>query len=128
MTVEMEQPFVWPEVPDLAPWGQKERQKEIEDAVSASGPQNSNEQRDAARDLRKQVEMLFKREEPSSDDAIARKKAAGIELTPDEEAKEHKRIEKEARLQAMPRLKLWEDKRTIKVVEGDERNKFTIKA
>jgi large subunit ribosomal protein L23 len=128
MTVEMEEPFVWPEIPDLAPWGKKERQKEIEDAVSASGPQNANEQRDFARELRKQVEMLFNREEPLSDEAIARKKAAGIELTPDEQAKELKRIEKESRLQAMSRLKLWEDKRTLKVVESDERSKFTIKA
>jgi large subunit ribosomal protein L23 len=128
MTVEMEQPFVWPEVPDLAPWSPAVRQKEFEDSETMSGASNHEMQRESARDLRKKVEMLFKREQPLSNDAIARKKEAGLELTPAEKAMEEQRLAKEARLQAMSRIKMWEAQRSVKVVESDERSKFTIKA
>ncbi|KAJ5020291.1 hypothetical protein J3E73DRAFT_395636 [Bipolaris maydis] len=46
MTVEMEQPFVWPEIPDLEPWGQREKQ-------------NNNDKREAARKLREQAKKLL---------------------------------------------------------------------
>ena len=128
MTIEMEQPFVWPEIPDLAPWGKEERKKETEDAVTASGPKDGNEQRAAARKLREQVEKLFKREETLTDKLIERKKAANVPLSEKEQKKEKKRIQREAELVRISRLKLWEEKRTGKVVESDDRSKFTIKA
>ena len=128
MTVEMEQPFVWPEIPDLTPWGKEERKKETDDAVAASGQKDGNEQRAAARKLREQVEKLFKREEPLTDKLIERKKAANVPLSKEEQKEEKKRIKREAQLETMSRLKLWEEKRTGKLVESDDRSKFTIKA
>lgn len=128
MTVEMDQPFVWPEIPDLEPWGKKEREKEMKDAVAASGVQEPNEQRDAARNLREQVELLFKKEESLTDEIIKRKQAQGVALNEEEQKKEEKRLKREAQLQAMSRLKMWEDKRTQKVVTSDDRSKYTIKA
>jgi large subunit ribosomal protein L23 len=128
MTVEMEQPFVWPEIPDLEAWGKKEREKEQKEAVAANAAQDSNEQRDAARELRKQVEMLFKKEEPLTDNVIERKKAEGVALTKDELKRVDMMKKRESQLAAMSRLQLWEAKRTDKVVEGDDRSKYTIKA
>ncbi|KAF2034864.1 mitochondrial ribosomal protein subunit L23 [Setomelanomma holmii] len=128
MTVEMEQPFVWPEEPILAPWGKEEKQKEEDDAVKASGAQDANQQRVAARKLREQVEKLFKKEEDHTDRLIEKKKKEGIELSADEQKVEGKRLRRERQLQAMSRLQLWEEKRTAKVVESDNRSKYTIKA
>jgi large subunit ribosomal protein L23 len=128
MTVEMEQPFVWPEIPNLEPWGKKERQKETEDAVAASGAADANVQRETSRKLRQQVEKLFKKEESLSDELIERKKAEGVPLGQEEQKREEKRIQREAQLKRMSALKLWEDKRTGKVVQSDDRTKFTIKA
>jgi large subunit ribosomal protein L23 len=128
MTVEMEQPFVWPEIPNLEPWGKKERQKETEDAVAASGAADANVQRETARKLRQQVEKLFKKEESLTVELIERKKAEGVPLGQEEQKREEKRIQREAQLKRMSALKLWEDKRTGKVVQSDDRTKFTIKA
>ncbi|KAH7095378.1 mitochondrial ribosomal protein subunit L23 [Paraphoma chrysanthemicola] len=128
MTVEMEQPFVWPEIPSLEPWGKKDKLKEEDDAVAASGAQDANSQRDAARKLRDQVEKLFKLEGDNMDVVIERKKEQGIELSAEEQKREDKRLRRERQIKAMSRLQLWEDKRTGKVVESDDRSKFTIKA
>jgi large subunit ribosomal protein L23 len=128
MTVEMEQPFVWPEIPDLEAWGKTERQKEEQQAIAANSGEDAGEQRNAARELRKQVEMLFKKEEPLTDAAIERKKAAGVALTADERKRVDMMAKRESQLAAMSRLQLWEAKRTDKVVEGDDRSKYTIKA
>lgn len=128
MTVEMEQPFVWPEIPDLQPWGKEERRKEENDAVAASGIQDTNQQRQAARRLREQVERLFKKEEVLTDEAIERKKKENVPLQAEELKKEEQRLKREKELQDMSRLQLWEDKRTQKVVQSDDRSKFTIKA
>ncbi|CAN9376590.1 unnamed protein product [Alternaria alternata] len=59
MTVELEQPFVWPEVPDLEPWGQRERREEIKQAASQNGAGDMAEAREAARTLREQVKKLL---------------------------------------------------------------------
>jgi large subunit ribosomal protein L23 len=128
MTVEMEQPFVWPEIPDLEPWGKAEREKETREAIAASGSFDANEQRAAARTLREQAEMLFKKEDTTIDQVIERKKREGLALSTAEQEKEDKRLQREARLRGMSSLKLWEEKRTSKVVESDDRSKFTIKA
>jgi|TARA_R110002003_G_scaffold128_2_gene12051 large subunit ribosomal protein L23 len=128
MTVEMEQPFVWPEIPSLEPWGKKEKEKETDDAVAASGVQDANQQRHAARKLREQVEKLFKREEHLTDVVIERKKKEGVALSTEEQKSEEKRLQRERQLKAMSRLQLWEEQRTGKVIESDDRTKFTIKA
>jgi len=120
MTVEMEQPFVWPEIPDLAPWGKAERKKETDASVEASGAADPNKQRDAARVLRKQAEMLLKKQDPEADAAIERKKKAGLALTRSEQHKEDKRIEREARLRKLSALELWEEARTDKIVDSDD--------
>lgn len=128
MTVEMEEPFVWPEVPDLEPWGQKERKKETKDAARANGAFGASEARDAARKLRDQVRMLLHKEEPLVDDAIEKKKAQGLDLSPAEQEKEEKRLAREKELEKISRLTLWEDKRTEKVVQSNDASQFTIKA
>ena len=128
MTVEMEQPFVWPEVPDLEPWGQMERKKETQDAAKANGALGADDARDAARKLRDQARMLLHRQEPLVDESIEKKKAEGVELSSAEQAKEEKRLARERELERMSRLKLWEDKRTEKVVQGDDASGYTIKA
>jgi large subunit ribosomal protein L23 len=128
MTVEMEQPFVWPEIPDLQPWGgKKEREKGVTNSLAAGGGEEAKEQRDKARNLREQVEMLFKKEEPLNE-IIKRKKAQGMTLDKEEQKKENQRLKREAEVQAMSRLKLWEDKRTQKVATTDVRGKYVIKA
>jgi len=128
MTVEMPLPFVWPEIPDLTPWGKKEKEKEVDDMVKLSGSSDSNEQRAAATKLRAQVEDLFKRQEHLVDQTIERKKRSGGELTKGEQEKEDKRIQREAQLKEMSALQLWEDKKTDKTVQSDDRSKFIIKA
>jgi large subunit ribosomal protein L23 len=131
MTVEMEQPFVWPEIPeDLTPWGKQERHKEMEDAVAINGGSDKNQQRSAARELRQQVVKLFRKKDTTRDPVIERKKKAGIELSQSEQKKEQERIEREKVLRKMSRLELWEEKRTGKVVEVEtaDRSKYTIKA
>lgn len=128
MTVEMEQPFVWPEIPDLEPWGQKEKMKNVEDAVANSTEHDPMKQRDTARRLREQVERLFKKEDTTVDETIERKKKEGMELGAEEMRKEEQRVLREAQVKAMSRLELWEDKRTAKVVQSDDRRQFTVKA
>jgi large subunit ribosomal protein L23 len=129
MTVEMEEPFVWPELPNLEPWGITERKKEEKEALSNNGVVDKKEQRDSARTLRKQVQMLFKKkEEGSVDPAIRRKKAARIPLTKEEQDQVDKMSERKKELKGLSSLELWAQKRTQKVVEGDERGKYAIKA
>jgi large subunit ribosomal protein L23 len=128
MTVEMDLPFVWPKIPNLEPWGKKEKEKEVKDAMELSGSQDANEQRAAAMKLREQVEDLFKKQERLVDKTIEQKKRDHVQLTKDEQEKEDNRIQREAQLKEMSRLQLWEDKRTDKVVQSDDRSKFIIKA
>lgn len=128
MTVEMEQPFVWPEVPDLEPWGQKDRQREVKDAARANGALNADDARDAANKLREQAKLLLQKEEPLLDESIEKKKAQGVELSQAEQEKEENRRMREKQLSRMSRLKLWEDKRTEKVVQSNDTDRFTIKA
>jgi large subunit ribosomal protein L23 len=129
MTVEMEEPFVWPELPNLEPWGVTERKKEEKEALLNNGVEDKNEQREAARSLRKQVQMLFKKEEvTSTDQLIQRKKAADIPLTKEEQTRLDKMSERKKELSKLSSLDLWAQRRTGKVVEGDERGKYAIKA
>jgi large subunit ribosomal protein L23 len=127
MTVELEQPFVWPEVPDLEPWGQKEKQKEVEEAAKVNGAGDSNDARNAARTLREQVKKLLDKKVSRPDPEIQRKKAMSIELTAEELEVEKLREQEEANLQRMSRLKLWAKERTGKAVESDKPRRYAIK-
>jgi large subunit ribosomal protein L23 len=128
MTVEMEEPFVWPELPNLEPWGVTERKKEEKDAIKNNEVVDANEQRESAKTLRKQVEMLLKKEESSGDKVIQRKKAAGIALSTEEQRRIDKMAQREKELANMSSLQLWAQKRTVKVAEGDGPGEYAIKA
>ena len=127
MTVELEQPFVWPEVPDLEPWGQRERREEIKQAASQNGAGDMAEAREAARTLREQVKKLLDKKVSQPDPEIQKKKAMSVELTAEELEAEKLREQEEANLQRMSRLKLWAKERTGKAVESDKPRRYAIK-
>lgn len=127
MTVELEQPFVWPEVPDLEPWGQRERREEIKQAASQNGAGDMAESREAARTLREQVKKLLDKKVSRPDPEIQKKKAMSVELTAEELEAEKLREQEEANLQRMSRLKLWAKERTGKAVESDKPRRYAIK-
>ncbi|RAR08430.1 mitochondrial ribosomal protein subunit l23 [Stemphylium lycopersici] len=116
MTVEMEQPFVWPEVPDLEPWGQKEKQEEVAEATRVNGGVDSNDARNAARKLREQVRKLLYKD-------VARPGQASAKEVEAQEARESE----ERMLKRMSRIKLWERERPVKTVESDNRKNYAIK-
>ena len=124
MTVEMEQPFVWPEVPDLEPWGQKEKQSEIDDAAKSNGAVDSRDKRNAARKLREQVQKLLYKDvaRPGEGQALSEEQSA------QESEAQAAREREERMLKRMSRIKLWERERTGKVVESDNRKHYAIKA
>ena len=105
MTVEMEQPFVWPALPeDVKPWGIGDYKKEVHQNVVRSGQVDSVEiKREKAKSLREQVKALLMKKDTS-------KAKSGVE--------ENKKLSA---------LELWEKKRTDKVVEGDEASSYVIK-
>lgn len=127
MTVELEQPFVWPEVPDLEPWGQRERREEIKQAASQNGAGDMAEAREAARTLREQVKKLLDKKVSRPDPEIQKKKAMSVELTAEELEAEKLREQEEANLQRMSRLELWAKERTGKAVESDKPRRYAIK-
>jgi large subunit ribosomal protein L23 len=127
MTVELEQPFVWPETPDLEAWGKKEREKEVRDAIKLNGATDHSDARDAARTLREQVEKLLHKKVSKPDPEIQKKKASSIALTPEERESEMLRKREEQKLQRMSRLKLWAKERSGKVVESDKPRRYAIK-
>jgi large subunit ribosomal protein L23 len=127
MTVELEQPFVWPEVPDLEPWGKKQKENEVRDAVKANGAADSSDAREAAKTLRQQVQKLLQKNVSKPDREIQMKKAMLTELTPEEKEADQLRRKEEANLRRMSRLNLWAKKRTEKVVESDKPRRYAIK-
>jgi large subunit ribosomal protein L23 len=127
MTVELEQPFVWPEVPDLEPWGKKQKEKEVLDAAKVNGAIDSSDARDAAKTLRQQVQKLLQKNVSKPDREIQMKKAMKTELTPEEKEADQLRRKEEANLRRMSRLNLWAKKRTEKVVESDKPRRYAIK-
>jgi large subunit ribosomal protein L23 len=108
MTVEMAQPFVWPEVPNLEPWGKDQRRKEINDSVAANST-----------DAQQQIEKLFKMQEASSNEDIEQEQAEMAPLSAEKQKTEGKRM------RAKSRLQLWENQRTNKVVLSDGRSRVT---
>jgi large subunit ribosomal protein L23 len=120
MTVEMEQPFVWPETPrDLKPWGGKKEptKKTTAQMLAAGSGERAEEQRTQAQNLRKQVENLLKKNLPRKDFGMDKEKS-----TKRQWREEKKVVKKE------PALKLWERKRTQKVATLDPHGKYVIKA
>ncbi|KAI4604781.1 hypothetical protein J4E80_010937 [Alternaria sp. BMP 0032] len=127
MTVELEQPFVWPETPDLEPWGRKDREREIRDSVKMGGAIDQNDTREAARTLREQVEKLLHKNVSKPNREIQKKKAAAMELTPEELESEILRKREASNLKRMSRLRLWAKERTGKTVESDKPRRYAIK-
>ena len=128
MTVELEKPFVWPETPDLAPWGQEDRQKEIKEAVAANGAGGASEARKAAKTLREQVNRLLNKHVSRPDPEAKTKLAAKSPLALEEQEEEALRKQKEEEIKRMTRVEAWEKQRTEKLVEGDDSSKYAIKA
>ncbi|KAI4641658.1 hypothetical protein J4E93_007756 [Alternaria ventricosa] len=127
MTVELEQPFVWPETPDLNAWGKKDREREINDSVRINGVTDQNDAREAARTLREQVEKLLHKNVSKPNREIQKKKATAMELTPEEQESEILRKREESNLKRMSRLRLWAKERTGKTVESDKPRRYAIK-
>jgi large subunit ribosomal protein L23 len=127
MTVEMEQPFVWPQVPDLEPWGQKERADEIEESSKATGNPDQKDARAAAAKLRDQAQKLLYKTVPKTDFEIKRKKAQKMDLTEEEQEAEQIRLAEKKEVSRMSRTKFWEKERSDKVVQSDG-NGYAIKA
>lgn len=129
MTVEMEQPFVWPEVPDLEPWGDEQRKAELADAEKMAIEREKRQNRvtrGTARELREQVKKLLYKDVARPGQAAERQQLLDETITEELEAEQ---AEREARmLQRMSRLQLWERERTGKVVESDKRKHYAIKA
>ncbi|KAJ4361163.1 mitochondrial 54S ribosomal protein YmL41 [Ascochyta clinopodiicola] len=129
MTVEMEQPFVWPAVPeDTKPWGLGQVKSETAQAAEANGIVTVEQKRQKAKSLREQVKALMTKKEPLLDRNIAQKRAEGKELTAEELQKEETAMRKKKENEKMSALKFWEEKRTGKVVQSDESSRYTIKA
>jgi large subunit ribosomal protein L23 len=105
MTVEMEQPFVWPALPENEkPWGIGDFRKMVhENVVRSEQVDNMEIRREKAKSLREQVKALLMKKDTS-------KAKSGVE----ESGK-------------LSTLELWEKKRTHKVVEGDEASDYVIK-
>jgi large subunit ribosomal protein L23 len=104
MTVEMEQPFVWPALPEnRKPWGIGDFKKEVHgNVVRSEQVDNVEIRRERAKSLREQVKALLMKKDTS-------------------EVKGGEEKEK------LSTLELWEKKRTFKVVEGDEGSDYVIK-
>ncbi|KAH7414267.1 mitochondrial ribosomal protein subunit L23 [Phaeosphaeria sp. MPI-PUGE-AT-0046c] len=128
MTVEMEQPFVWPKTPSLEPWGKEERKQEMKDSVANNSQPHKREQRTSARNLQDEVKKLLKIRGLSSGKKAEQENIADRDNV--DEAKEEGVAgeTKSERQQRLTRLRLWESQRTPKVVESDDRGNYTIKA
>ncbi|KAF1364713.1 hypothetical protein EJ07DRAFT_96693 [Lizonia empirigonia] len=129
MTVEMEQPFVWPTIPeDIEPWGLGQIKSETAQAAEANGIVTVEQKRQKAKSLREQVKALMMKEEPLVERSIAQKRATGRTLTAEELEREETALRKKAENEKLSALKFWEQKRTGSVVQGDDSSRYTIKA
>ena|SRR5690242_624649 len=129
MTVEMEEPFVWPALPEnTEPWGIGKSKSELEMAAEANGIVTMEQKRQKAKSLREQVKALLTKKEPLLDRKIWQKKQDGHELTPEEQEKYDDAVQKKAENMKRSALDFWEQKRTMKTVQADESSRYTIKA
>ncbi|KAF3040940.1 hypothetical protein E8E12_007899 [Didymella heteroderae] len=129
MTVEMEQPFVWPELPaDKKAWGIGEQKTQIGEAATMNGIITPEERRQKAKSLREQVKTLLMKKEPLMPRSIAQKRREGKDLTPEELEKEEEANRKKAENERMSAAEFWEQRRSMKVVQSDDASQFSIKA
>ncbi|KAH6615043.1 mitochondrial ribosomal protein subunit L23 [Boeremia exigua] len=128
MTVEMEQPFVWPALPeDTKPWGVGTAKAETEAAARSNGIVTMEQKRESARLLREKVKKLLTKQEPVLASSIGKKLDQNIELTPKEKDTVQAAVQRKADNKKMPALDFWERKRSMKVVEADDSSRYTIK-
>ena len=127
MTVEMEQPFVWPETPSLEPWGQEKRRQEIKEALT-SGGLSAEEQRDAARKLSDQAKMLLQKEGPLASELLEKRWAERVELNQSGKEMEKSKFNRDREAKRLSTIELWEEMRTEKVIRSDGPSQFKIKA
>ncbi|KAF3000324.1 hypothetical protein E8E13_009285 [Curvularia kusanoi] len=111
MTVEMEQPFVWPELPeDTEPWGVGKVKSELDQVIGANDIVTMEQKRQKAKSLREQVKALLTKKD-------TRKPEDGVQEAQGEQSGKN-----------VSALEFWEQKRTDKVVQGDESRRYAIKA
>lgn len=122
MTVEMEQPFVWPKTPDLAPWGKEERKQEMKDSVAGNSQPSKREQRTSARTLQEEVKKLFR-----GGKKIQQNETAGSDSTNQAHEKKVEAETDREKLQRLTTLELWEKQRTQRVVRSEVRDQYAIK-
>ncbi|PSN59718.1 hypothetical protein BS50DRAFT_579749 [Corynespora cassiicola Philippines] len=105
MTVEMEKPFVWPELPkDMAPWGHQEKEYQDRMVREMLKGKRPGERREEAANLREQAKALL------------RKRAPEPEAGKEEKVKDTE----EEEIQHLEPVERWERTRTVKIVKGDE--------
>jgi large subunit ribosomal protein L23 len=129
MTIEMEQPFVWPELPaDKKAWGIGEEKTQIGEAAMMNGIVTPEERRQKAQSLREQVKTLLMKKEPLMPRSIAQKRREGMALTPEELQREEEANRKKAENERMSATEFWEQRRSMKAVQSDDASQFSIKA
>ncbi|KAF1924471.1 mitochondrial ribosomal protein subunit L23 [Didymella exigua CBS 183.55] len=129
MTVEMEQPFVWPELPaDKKAWGIGEQKSQMGEVAMMNGIVTPEERREKAKSLREQVKTLLMKKEPPMPRSIVQKRLEGKPLTPEELQKEEEALRQKADNEKMSATQFWEQRRTMKVVQSDDASDFSIKA
>lgn len=128
MTVEMEEPFVWPALPEnTEPWGIGNAKSELETAAEANGIVTTEQKRQKAKSLREQVKKLLMKKEPLLHNNVLLKKQAGQKLTPEEQEKYDIALQKKDENTRRSALDFWEEKRSMKAVQADESSRYTIK-
>ncbi len=128
MTVEMEQPFVWPSLPeDTTPWGLGKFKSEARKMAESNGIVTTEQKREKAQLLREKVKALLTKQEPVVDRRIWQKKQEGKDLTPAETEKYEASLAKKAENKRMSTLEFWENKRPQKVVQADDSSRYTVK-
>lgn len=121
MTVEMEEPFVWPEQPDLKPWGQATMRQEVEEAVEANGAPSPKAEREAGRRLREQAMALL-------GSGMGKGKKKGKSQVKDKgDVEEVEEVAEVAEKEKVEPLQAWERRRPVKRTTNDERERFTVK-
>jgi large subunit ribosomal protein L23 len=127
MTVEMEQPFVWPALPtDMTPWGIGNKKKEIKSAAEANDIVTPEQRRENAKTLRERVKRLLESQKSVTSGQKSQKRAADKVLTAEETEKEDAALQTGLE-EKMSALRFWEQQRSQKMVTSDESSRFAIK-
>ncbi|KAJ8108102.1 hypothetical protein OPT61_g8406 [Boeremia exigua] len=120
MTVEMEQPFVWPALPkDTKPWGIGKAESEIASSAAVNGIVTMEQRRQKAQSLREQVKTLLMKQQP------AQMKKQG--MTPEELLEDAAAQQTETGSQKLSALELWEQKRSDRIAQVDDAGRYVVK-